>query len=206
MISIRGVAKRFGRTRALEDIDLEIAVGETVVLSGPNGSGKSTLLRVVAGLLAPSAGIVEIAGRTPRTARASIGYLGHEPHLYPQLTIAENLEFFRRLYDADPGRMAQLVTDLGLDRKAGFRVQACSRGEVQRAALARALLHSPEVLLLDEPLNGLDEPSAQKVTPMLLERARVLVVATHDVEAQPLPHRVVRLSTGRIREIVTRNA
>ena len=186
MIVARNLAKSFGLKRVFSKVDLDLAPGACLLVTGPNGAGKSTLLRVLAGLAAPTDGELE------RPDRAVVGYLGHDPLVYRELTPLENLTLFARLYRVkDPGeRTRMLLERFGLWERRDDRVSTFSRGMQQRLALCRVQLHEPQLLLLDEPFNALDADGAA-----LLDRAldklagRALVVATHD------PARVERLAT-----------
>ena len=191
MIRARGLAKRFGAKRVLAPLDLDVAEGDFVVVTGPNGSGKTTLLRVVAGLLAPTRGELEV-----EVERGRLGFLAHEPLVYRELTAIENLDLFGRLYRVPERRerIGMLLERFGLWDARGERVGAYSRGMQQRLALCRTLLHEPELLLLDEPYNALDAEGAELLDRELRELAvtRTLVVATHD------PDRIAALATTRI--------
>lgn len=185
MIAVRGLSVVFGHTVALDSIDVEIAPGITG-LFGPNASGKSTLLRVVAGLLTPNAGTVEIRGRAidarDESARRAIGYVGHENGLYGRLTVRENLELFAHLYGAVPDRVEALLDALELGERADVAVRDLSAGYKRRASVARALLHEPDVLLLDEPYANLDDEAAALVSSTVREwrsAERAAVIATH---------------------------
>jgi heme exporter protein A len=177
---------------ALEGVSLELAPGEGLALLGPNGAGKTTLLRVLAGLLRPSRGEARVLGcELPRGApslRGRIGYLGHEPLLYRDLTGRENLRFCARLHGIDDGdaerRIEELLEAIGMSRRGGDRVGELSAGMRQRLAICRCLLHEPRLLLLDEPWAHLDAESRALAEPMLATgdgRTRVLV--SHDREA-----------------------
>jgi len=188
-ISLRDVRRDYRDFPVIRDVTLDVAAGQTLSVLGPNGAGKSTLLRILATLLRPTAGQVEVLGSAlPNQAwkvRGRIGYLGHEPLLYRELTIRENLEFNARLHGVeDPaGRIAELVERAGIARRADEYVRNLSAGMLQRAAICRALLHDPELLLLDEPRSHLDVAAAGEVEEMLGPapgRTRVLI--THDVE------------------------
>jgi len=154
---------------------------------GPNGAGKTTLLRVLAALLRPHAGSVRVAGAAlPEEAwklRGRVGYLGHDPLLYRELTARENLRFHARLHGVAPERVEALLDAVGMGRRAGDPVRQLSRGMVQRVAAARAVLHDPPLLLLDEPGAGLD-PAAVELLEPLIGRAsgRTRVLVTHDVD------------------------
>jgi heme exporter protein A len=209
LIALEGVTKRYGLAIALRSVDLEVREGEAVALFGHNGSGKTTLLKLVAGLLRPTAGTVTVAGSRPRQVRSRIGYIGHEPYLYPYLTVWENLAFFARLYDVSASRGAEsrlpaLLEQVGMDRKRESLVHALSRGETQRVSLARALLHDPDILLADEPFSSLD-PAAAATIPALLRRpGRTILVASHDRDqAMAVCRRAVTLELGRIKEGVS---
>ncbi len=207
LIEARGITRRYGAVRALQGIDLTLHAGEVLLVLGPNGAGKSTLLRTLAGLLRPQAGFVTVAGR-PLTrddpdARRPIGLLSHESLLYDELTLLENLLFVARLYDLpDPRARAEaaLAAQGLLDRK-DARPRSLSRGLLQRAAIARALLHQPRLLLLDEPFTGLDAAAADRLRASLAaERTaeRAMVIVTHQAsEAWDLATRVGVLVAGR---------
>jgi ABC-type multidrug transport system ATPase subunit len=191
VIRARGLEKRYGGKRVLRDVDLDIGRGDVAVVTGPNGSGKTTLLRVVAGLLAPTRGELEV-----EVERGRLGFLAHEPLVYRELTAIENLDLFGRLYRVPERRerIGMLLERFGLWDARGERVGAYSRGMQQRLALCRALLHEPELLLLDEPYNALDAEGAVLLDRELRELAvtRTLVVATHD------PDRISALATTRV--------
>jgi ABC-type multidrug transport system ATPase subunit len=191
VIRARGLEKRYGGKRVLRDVDLDIGRGDVAVVTGPNGSGKTTLLRVVAGLLAPTRGKLEV-----EVERGRLGFLAHEPLVYRELTAIENLDLFGRLYRVPDRRerIGMLLERFGLWDARGERVGAYSRGMQQRLALCRALLHEPELLLLDEPYNALDAEGAELLDRELRELAvtRTLVVATHD------PDRISALATTRV--------
>jgi heme exporter protein A len=191
VIRARGLEKRYGGKRVLRDVDLDIGRGDVAVVTGPNGSGKTTLLRVVAGLLAPTRGELEV-----EVERGRLGFLAHEPLVYRELTAIENLDLFGRLYRVPERRerIGMLLERFGLWDARGERVGAYSRGMQQRLALCRALLHEPELLLLDEPYNALDAEGAELLDRELRELAvtRTLVVATHD------PDRISALATTRV--------
>jgi ABC-type multidrug transport system ATPase subunit len=189
VIRARGLGRSFGTKRVLRDLDLDVAERELVLVTGPNGSGKSTLLALCAGLLAPTAGELEVA-----VDRGRIGYLAHEPLVYRELTALENLELYGRLYRVPERRerIGMLLERFGLWESRRSPVASLSRGMQQRLALCRALLHEPALLLLDEPYAGLDEAGAELLDAELgaLAGRRTLLLATHD------PDRVGRLATG----------
>ena len=179
MVSARGLSRRFGTKRVLERLDLNVPRGGFLTVTGPNGAGKTTLLRLCAGLLAPSAGELHVAA-----ARGQIGFLGHEPLVYRELTALENLELYGRLYRVSERRerIGMLLERFGLWEVRRERAGSFSRGMLQRLALSRALLHEPELLLLDEPFSGLDREGDEVLERELAElRPRAtFVVATHD--------------------------
>jgi heme exporter protein A len=202
----RGLEKRFGRTAALVGIDLEVAPGASLAVLGPNGAGKSTLLRLAAGLASPTAGSLELDGRptTHRASRARVGYVGHATLLYPTLTARENLLFAARIQAVpDPGTRADaLLAEEGLSGVAERAAGDFSRGMAQRLAIARGLVHDPDVVLLDEPFTGLDRASAERLGARLArlhEGGRTVVLVTHDFErAVQVSDAAVVLSRGRI--------
>jgi heme exporter protein A len=190
--ALRGdsLGRSYGELVALRELSFELAAGETLAVLGPNGAGKTTLLRILATLLRPTSGEVEVLGaKLPRQAwraRGRVGFLGHDPLLYRDLTVEENLAFHARLHDVPDasGRIVELLAAVGLERRAGELVRNLSAGMAQRAAVCRAVLHRPELLLLDEPRSHLDPEAAALVEPLIGARpglTRVLV--SHDVEA-----------------------
>ena len=208
LVHMRGVSKRFGGALALRAVDLDVDVGETLALFGPNGSGKTTLLRVLAGLVPPTRGSVEIAGlgyeRGGQAIRRRVGVVGHHTYLYDDLTAEENLLFYGRMYGLDrlDGRVAEALALAGLERRAGDKVRAYSRGMQQRLALARATLHDPDLLLLDEPDTGLDQDAFARLSAFLERprgRPRTVVMATHDLRlGQAHCKRFAILAQGRV--------
>ena len=175
MIALRKLTKAFGSKVALRGIDLTVAPGESVVVFGPNGAGKTTLIRILCSLSRPTSGSVQIGGLALSThaegIRRHLGVVSHAPLLYDSLTAEENLRFFARLYnlpDAGP-RINAMLERVGLTGRRGDLVRTFSRGMVQRLAIARALIHDPEVLLLDEPDTGLDPQAAEMLHRLLAE-------------------------------------
>lgn len=185
---VAGVERRFGRRRVLKDVTFDLAAGGFLLLLGPNGAGKTTLLRMLATLLTPSAGSVRVCGLDAREqaaeVRRAVGLVGHSPLLYGDLTARENLRFYARMYLlADmPGLVDEALERVGLGLRADDPTRTFSRGMRQRLALARALLHRPRVLLLDEPYAGLDTRAAALLDRILDERAgsASVVLVTHD--------------------------
>jgi heme exporter protein A len=188
-IEVRVLVRAYGERPALAGVNARVERGATLALFGPNGAGKTTFLRVLAGLLLPQSGSVRVLGHAlPAEApaiRARIGFVGHEPLLYRELSGRENLRFYARLYgvpDAD-GRIEELLEATSMAARADDRVGDLSRGMVQRLAVCRATLHRPELLLLDEPRANLDPEAAALVEPLIGTASgctRVLV--THDIE------------------------
>ncbi|HLJ02014.1 MAG TPA: ABC transporter ATP-binding protein [Solirubrobacteraceae bacterium] len=184
-IELRGVGRHFGERTALRDVSLTLAPGATLAVLGHNGAGKSTLLRVLATLLRAHAGEIEILGEPlPRRAfavRGRIGLLGHEPLLYRDLTGRENLDYHARLHGVPGGRVQTLLEAVHMDRRADEPVRSLSRGMVQRLAVCRAVLHDPELLLLDEPRANLDPGAAELVEPLIGRGSGLTrVITSHD--------------------------
>ncbi len=208
MIEIQGLEKRFGPRVALARIDLTIKQGERVMLVGPNGAGKTTLLRILATLSRPTAGTVRIAGLDPRVAggrvRRLIGFVSHETLLYEDLTALQNLQFYARMYGLarEDDRIDALLSRVGLEGRRRDLVRTFSRGMQQRLAVARALLHRPELLFLDEPYTGLDPVAADILTDLLAELVEAgctLVLTTHHPAAEGrLAERVIVMRRGRV--------
>jgi len=191
VIRARDLEKRYGRKPALRAVSFEVARGGFLVVTGPNGSGKTTLLRLVVGLAAPTRGTLEVDAD-----RADVGYLGHEPLVYGELTAIENLDLYGRLYRVSERRerIGMLLERFGLWEARNERLTAYSRGMVQRLALCRAFLHDPRLLVLDEPFTALDDAGAAQLERELamLAAERTLVVSTHD------PGRIARLATAQM--------
>lgn len=189
VIRVERVEKRYGSRLVLGGVSFVLQRGEAMVVTGPNGSGKTTLLRLVAGLAAPTAGIVELD-----VDRGRVGYLGHEPLVYRELTAVENLELYGRLYRIPDrrDRVGMLLERYGLWASRNERVSAYSRGMVQRLALCRVLLHAPDVLVLDEPHTALDADGVDLLDRELddLRGTATMVVSTHD------PKRLTPIATS----------
>jgi ABC-type multidrug transport system ATPase subunit len=198
LLEAHGLQRSFGRVRILHGLDLSLRPGEALAIIGPNGAGKTTLLRLLAGLIRPSAGEVRISGQ-----RRSLGILLHQSLLYDDLTLLENLTFAARLYGLErPGAVAAAALEAaGLGDRAGDLPRRLSRGLLQRAAIARAMLHSPRLLLLDEPFTGLDAAAAAGLRADLQRRLGQglgLVIVTHHLaEVWDLASRVAVLVGGR---------
>ncbi len=207
-VEIRGLKKSFGLKPVLRGLDLKVQQGERVALLGANGAGKTTLLRILAALTKPSAGSVSIAGLhivdDAQQVRLLVGFVAHQPYLYDELTALENLLFFARMYSVRAGRerAMALLHRVGLERKAAERASTLSRGQVQRLSLARALLHSPRLLLLDEPDTGLDEEGNTLLETLLDEHLAdggTTLFTTHRLErAMALSDSILMLNNGRV--------
>ena len=208
MIEAHGLSKRLGGRWVLRGLDLQVNEGEAVALLGPNGAGKTTLLRLLASLAKPSLGEIRGGGlRLPQDAlawRARLGFLGHRPMLYQDLTAEQNLQFFARLYalaDAQT-RIDEVLEQVGLARRRREPLRVFSRGMLQRLAIARAILHRPRVLLLDEPHTGLDLEGAAQLDELLrglIAAGSTLLFSSHDLaRAQQLADRVALLVRGQI--------
>ena len=206
-VSAAKLRKSFGFRAALDSIDLEIAPGEFVALFGPNGAGKTTLLKCISGLASPTDGTVRVFGGDPRRSpqvRRRIGLVSHLGFLHDSLTGAENLQLYATLYDVpNPSdRIAAALQSVRLSSRAGDLVGTYSRGMRQRLAIARATLHDPDLLLLDEPFSGLDRHGCQQLgarLAALVREGRSVVLVTHEFqETLPLATRVIVLVKGRI--------
>lgn len=207
-VEIQQLKKSYGLKPILRGIELGIAAGERVALLGANGAGKTTLLRILACLTKPSAGTVCIEGfdsvREAQQVRSLVGFVAHQPYLYEELTAEENLLFFARMYHVAQGRERArvLLQRVGLERRANERVKTLSRGQVQRVSLARALLHRPRLLLLDEPDTGLDQEGTALIEAVLHEHSAqggTTLFTTHQLErALLLADSVVMLANGRV--------
>ena len=207
-LSIRALVKNFGSRRALDGLDLTLRRGESLTLFGPNGAGKTTLVRIVASLSHPTSGSIEVLGRKPREAgaalRQSLGVVSHESFLYGPLSARQNLLFHAGLFNVpDPEwRVRQLLFEFGLEHRQDEPVRTFSRGLRQRCAIARALLHEPQLLILDEPFATLDPLAADRLV-LLLRRhqdsTRSLLITSHDLErGLELADRVAILRSGRL--------
>jgi heme ABC exporter ATP-binding subunit CcmA len=194
------LTQRFGSSLALDGVDLALDKGEHLAVLGENGAGKTTLLRVLATATRPTSGSLEIFGldalRDRKRLRARIGFVGHAPGLYPALSAAENLEFFCALQDVDRARVAETLDLVGLTDIAGRLAGRLSRGEQQRLAIGRAVLHDPRLLVLDEPDASLDSGGAYLLA--RVRQGRSAVLATHDhALANRLCQRTLVLRNGR---------
>lgn len=207
-IEARDLTKAFGRNYALRGLNLKLAKGDFLTIVGPNGAGKTTLMRCLAGLSKPSSGTVLLRGEELRKGgvelRRRIGLVSHQPLLYDNLTAMENLRFYGRMYDVPQleQRVEEIVRYVGLGHRLREPVRAFSRGMRQRLSIARALIHEPPVMLLDEPYAGLDEQGAQMLRGLLqgmTDGEQTVVIATHDLErALGVGRRLGILVGGRI--------
>jgi heme ABC exporter ATP-binding subunit CcmA len=210
LLEARSVTVTFGDLVALRGVDFQLREGDRVALLGPNGAGKSTLLRVLAGLVTVDSGSVWVDGarldHRETAVRSLIGVVGHQSYLYPELSAWENLELYARLYGVPrrSDRIGEVLETVGLFSRRIQRVSTLSRGMVQRLAIARAILHRPRILLLDEPDAGLDEQAREMLGRVLASakepaRPRAVVVTTHVLEhACRFAERIVILSGGRV--------
>lgn len=190
-LEVIGLKKSFGLKPALRGIDLRVEQGQRMALLGANGAGKTTLLRTLAGLAKPDVGSARISGldlrQDAQQARSLVGFVAHQPYIYEELTALENLRFFGRMYAVKQNqeRAAELLARVGLAKRANERASALSRGQLQRLALARALLHEPRLLLLDEPETGLDEQGIAMLETLMREHSETggtILLTTHSLE------------------------
>lgn len=203
-VSVRDVVRHFGRFAALRGITADFAPGQLYVLLGENGAGKSTLLRVIAGLLAPSRGTVSVLGsQNIRSVATRFGYMGHAPLLYDEMSAVENLEYFAALYGInDRSRCEEAILTVGLDPALQRRVGQYSQGMRQRISLARAIVHGPELLFLDEPFSNVDVRSAKQMTTLLAkmrDAGTTVFVVTHQAAImEPVADECIVLDAGRL--------
>jgi len=208
LISARGLFKQIGPKTILHGIDLEVGDGEFVTLLGPNGAGKTTLLKILSGVSSPSAGELYIdgvkVGREALKVRQKVGVLSHNTFLYPNLSARDNLKFYGQLYGVKnlEQRINDTITEVGLEYALADPVRVFSRGMQQRLSIARAILHDPEILLLDEPYTGLDQHAVEILNHVLLNlsrRQRTIILVTHNFDlGLNLSDRVLILNRGRL--------
>ncbi len=208
LIETKALAKFYGLTPVLRGIDLRIPAGQSIALLGSNGAGKTTLLRILSTLVTPSAGAVTINGVDLATQahliRPLLGVVSHKPLLYEAFTAEENLRFYADLYrlSAPQIRISALLAQVGLTKQQAQPVKTYSRGMQQRLAVARALLHDPKILLLDEPFTGLDQQAAQLLETILLaakQTGKTILISSHQLDrTERLADRAVLLKKGRI--------
>ncbi len=208
MIQIQGLVRSFGHTYALRDLDLEVAEGEFLTIVGPNGAGKTTLLRILSALLRPTSGLVCIDGLDLDSGgtemRRRIGFVSHRPIFYGNLTVEENLRFYGRLYDVRPleRRVEMLLNLVGLVGRRHDLALTLSQGMKHRLSMARAIIHAPALLLLDEPYTGLDQHATEMLRQLLQEMSlgsHTVIMTTHNLErGMELCDRLAILEGGRL--------
>ena len=208
-LEVRNVTKFFGDLAALKEVTLDICCGESALLYGPNGAGKTTLLRMLASLARPSSGEVLFAGRNIEhdgtSSKSAIGFVSHATFLYGELTVRENLKFFGRLFGLShlEKRIDSVLELFDIRARKDVFVRDLSRGLQQRASLARAFLHDPDFVILDEPFTGLDHESVKKLADLMLrlpEQGKALLFSTHDFEqGAAIASRLIALKAGRVR-------
>jgi heme ABC exporter ATP-binding subunit CcmA len=204
-VRVSNVSKIYGRTAAVRGVSLELEAGHFYVLRGENGAGKSTLLRIIAGLNEPTEGEVFIFGERNKDALEQIGYMAHAPLLYDELTGMENLRFFAQLYGVSSDQpLVEAFHLVGLDPKLERRVGQYSQGMRQRLSLARAIFHSPRLLLLDEPFSNVDPDSASAIAKLLAQmrdQGKTIVLVTHQIGLlSAIADEVLILSRGQLVE------
>jgi len=209
VLEVRNVTKFFGDLAALKEVSLSITCGEASLLYGPNGAGKTTLLRMLASLARPSSGELFFDGRNIERdgngAKAAIGFVSHATFLYGELTVRENLKFFGSLFGLShlEKRIDGALELFDMRSRDGVFARDLSRGLQQRASLARAFLHDPDFVILDEPFTGLDHQSVKKLEDLLLrlpEQGKALLFSTHDFEqGAAIAGRLIALKAGRVR-------
>jgi len=207
-VQVQNVSKIYGRTAALRSVSLELEHGRFYVLRGENGAGKSTLLRIVAGLSQPTQGQIRIFGQKSEEARADIGYMAHAPLVYDELTGMENLRFFAQLYGINSDApLEDALTRVGLDPGLTRRAGQYSQGMRQRLSVARAIFHSPRLLLLDEPFSNVDSDSAAQIAQLLAamrSSGATILLITHQLGLLArIADEFLFLSAG---ELVSRNS
>jgi heme exporter protein A len=207
VILATSLTQRFGSYVGLDGVDVDVDAGEHLAVLGDNGAGKTTLLRILATAARPTSGSLELFGLNAtierRRLRAVIGFVAHAPGLYPALSAAENLEFYRTLHGVDRRRVAEVLDLVGLAERAGRAADKLSRGEQQRLAIGRAVLHDPKLLVLDEPDASLDSGGADLLARVM--KGRTAVMATHDhALANRLCQRTLVLRRGRVIGVPTR--
>lgn len=205
MIEIINLTKKFGDITAVNDVNLKILEGELFGIIGPNGAGKTTIVRILCSALKPTHGTIKVKGldvtKEPIKVKSFLGYLPEEPNLYERLTPKKLLEFFGALYNVNSEeRIMELLELVGLAQRADSRISTFSRGMRQRLAIARALLHDPEILILDEPTMGLDPGTARSIRAFIAEqKEKTILLSTHYLdEAEQLCDRVGIMNNGRL--------
>jgi len=204
-IEVKSLCRNFGSFKALQDVSLVVKPGETLALFGHNGAGKTTLLKVMSTVMKPSSGSVEYGGRDIHKdsgiVRANLGVISHRSFLYSSLTAYDNLVFYSKLYGVvdREKRIKQLLSSLGLKARMYDKVGTYSRGMQQKLSIARALLHQPGIVLMDEPESGLDNKASESLWKLLSEEQRTVVFTHHNLEKGfAAADRVMILSRGKV--------
>lgn len=213
IIEVRNLIKRFGHKQVLKNLNFSASAGEFVALLGPNGAGKTTFLRILSSLAKPNYGTVSLCGfqlpSQSAAVRLRLGVVSHQPLLYGDLSAEENLKFYSRLYglDAPNVRIKEILELVGLDKRMYDLVRTYSRGMQQRLAIGRAIIHDPEVLLLDEPHTGLDQDASNildRILQQVAMRGRTVVLTSHDLaRVSNLASRFDVLSRGKIQSSIS---
>lgn len=203
IVELKNVVKRFGRHKVLDNVSLNVKRGEYLALIGPNGAGKTTIVKIIAGMLKPSSGEVYVFGKKPwqdYIIKKRIGIVTHDILLYEDLTAYENLMFYSKLYDViDEDRINELLKMFGLYDRRHDLVKNFSRGMKQRLSIARAFLHDPELIVLDEPMAGLDREGKEIVKEYILDMDATVIITSHDVEeVKDICERIVIMHNGKI--------
>lgn len=203
IVELKNVVKRFGRHKVLDNVSLNVKKGEYLALIGPNGAGKTTVVKIIAGMLKPSSGEVYVFGKKPwqdYIIKKRIGIVTHDILLYEDLTAYENLMFYCKLYDViDEDRINELLKMFGLYDRRHDLVKNFSRGMKQRLSIARAFLHDPELLVLDEPMASLDREGKEIVKEYILDIDATVIITSHDVEeVKDICERIVIMHNGKI--------
>jgi heme exporter protein A len=205
-IEVKKLSKSFDERHALRGIDLKVEAGESLAIFGPNGAGKTTLIKILATIMNPSSGTITINGldikKNPEQVRRTIGVVGHNTFLYGNLSAYENLDFYRRIYDVPRERIREVSAMVGMESRLHDHVNTLSRGMQQRFSIARALLHKPDLILLDEPETGLDQQAISLLWDLLKngkDGKRTVILTTHSLErGLELADRMLILSRGKI--------
>lgn len=204
-IEVKSLCRNFGSFKALQNVSLAVKPGETLALFGHNGAGKTTLLKIMSTVMKPSSGSVEYGGRDIHkdsgTVRSNLGVISHRSFLYSSLTAYDNLVFYANLYGVHDreNRIKQLLYSLGLKARMYDKVGTYSRGMQQKLSIARALLHQPGIVLMDEPESGLDNKASESLWKLLNEEQRTVVFTHHNLEKGfAAADRVMILSRGRV--------
>jgi len=204
-IYIKDIEKRFDNIIALNNISFSVSCSEKWALLGPNGAGKSTLLKIISGLIKPDNGEVKVIGEDPSSpkVRAILGYLPEDADPFPGLSVIDNLKFISAIRNISEDRVYELLEILGLKQYVNYKASSLSRGNRQKLAIAMAIIHRPQILLLDEPLNYLDIPSQEIVIDLLNElKNSTFLVSTHILSvADRLTDKVLIISNGSIKWI-----